>query len=576
MSFNGILNKYIDESGLSSKDLAALSGLSTSAISRYKNGIRTPSRNSEKLKNLAKALADSLSEDELDAAKMYDQILTELTNELTDSPRHTSDLSSNLDTLINALKINVHEMSRVASYDASYISRIRKGNRYPSDSESFVDIISTYIAKSYSKPADIEIMSKLFSVSEDTLSSFSSKKLVIKDFLNRRKKENSLIPDSVHNILQNIDNFNLEEYSRKIDFSDISVQSITEEPIEYGYFYDLDHIKKAELDFIKSTIFSDSLDDVLFYSCMPLAILANDTVFLKKYMAAIALLLKKGYHINVIHDVNRPLEEIAVGITGWLPLYMTGQLSPYYFQETNDAVFQILNNISGNTALIGECINDHFENGRYYLTNNPEEMKYYKKRAADMLSKAAPLMDIYTHNNAKELSTFLNAEMLKPGQHVCCNCSLPIYLIPENVINSIYKRNNVSKAEQEMINAAIKTQKKTLDDFLEKHDFTEIAFKISKEEFENHPPALDLGNLFYHRILNYTYEEYMEHLNAVKEFTKNNKRFHFKESNDFEFRNIKLTIHHGRWVIITKQHSPAIHFVIRHPMLRDYFERIVH
>ena len=54
MKFNDVLNKYLNLIGCSSKDLAQVSQLSESIISRYKNGGRIP--NEENLKKISEAL----------------------------------------------------------------------------------------------------------------------------------------------------------------------------------------------------------------------------------------------------------------------------------------------------------------------------------------------------------------------------------------------------------------------------------------------------------------------------------------------------------------------------------------
>ena len=47
-------------------------------------------------------------------------------------------------------------------------------------------------------------------------------------------------------------------------------------------------------------------------------------------MTGLALLMKKGIRLEVIHDLDRPFEEMMYGLESWIPLYMTGQVSPYY------------------------------------------------------------------------------------------------------------------------------------------------------------------------------------------------------------------------------------------------------
>ena len=54
MRFEEALNGYIHQIGITAKDLADASGLSTAVISRYRSGERTPAPDCEPLLNLSK------------------------------------------------------------------------------------------------------------------------------------------------------------------------------------------------------------------------------------------------------------------------------------------------------------------------------------------------------------------------------------------------------------------------------------------------------------------------------------------------------------------------------------------
>ena len=41
---------------------------------------------------------------------------------------------------------------------------------------------------------------------------------------------------------------------------------------------------------------------------------------------------------------------------------------------------------------------------------------------------------------------------------------------------------------------------------------------------------------------------------------------------DSTFRNLQIVMHEGRWAMVSKEKSPAIHFVIRHVKLRSAIE----
>ena len=100
-----------------------------------------------------------------------------------------------------------------------------------------------------------------------------------------------------------------------------------------------------------------------------------------------------------------------------------------------------------------------------------------------------------------------------------------------------------------------------------------IVPKFSKEDFENYPPTLFIPELFFEQVLEYSYEEYTEHLEQTKEFAKRYEKCSFQINDYPSFRNINITIVENKQVIVSKNKSPAIHFVIKHPHMIEAFEK---
>ena len=48
-----------------------------------------------------------------------------------------------------------------------------------------------------------------------------------------------------------------------------------------------------------------------------------------------------------------------------------------------------------------------------------------------------------------------------------------------------------------------------------------------------------------------------------------------KKQRNYPFRNIQIRILEGKWVVISKNKAPAIHFVIHNPQLRSAIENMV-
>ena len=75
---------------------------------------------------------------------------------------------------------------------------------------------------------------------------------------------------------------------------------------------------------------------------MPIEEMAKDSDFPKKWMFGMACMLKKGLHLHQIHQIDRPFAEMMLGLESWIPMYMTGQISPYYLKENTGQTFMHL------------------------------------------------------------------------------------------------------------------------------------------------------------------------------------------------------------------------------------------
>ena len=98
---------------------------------------------------------------------------------------------------------------------------------------------------------------------------------------------------------------------------------------------------------------------------------------------------------------------------------------------------------------------------------------------------------------------------------------------------------------------------------------------LTQEEFSQFAPVLSLSGLFYEKDFVYTYEDYTEHFRQTKAFAESHPNYTVKLTNANSFRNIQIIIHEGKWVMVSKGKSPAIHFIIRHPKLRTAIENMI-
>ena len=562
MNFKEVLNKYLKELNCSSKKLSNESGLSESVISRYRSGERTPLKNSEQLNKLTKALFN-IAKDNGKNKYTFDKIESDFNIALPSDNFDYTTFSNNLNTLITSLNINTHEMSKYIVFDASHISRIRYGKAKPSNPVEFSNKICSYILNRYKNPDDINNLMMIIGCKKSDLSN----EKIYSTLFNWLTSEIVPVKNQISDFLHHLDSFNLDDYIKVIKFDELKVPSIPFYKAKTKHYYGIEEMKQGELNFFKGTVLSKSKEDIFMCSDMPMEDMAKDIDFGKKWMFAIAMCLKKGHHLNIIHNLDRPFNEMMLGLESWIPIYMTGQISPYYLSNLKNNIYNHLNYVSAAAALSGECINGFHNKGMYYLTTNKNEIEYYKEKSDLLLKKAKPLMEIYRENNIKEYHLFL-----KKDENIECDrtryiSSLPLFTISDELLIKILKRNKLTKEEINKIIKYKNNEFKHMNSILKKNKVFDYIYVIKEDEFISDTPSLSLNNLFIDKIINYTYKEYIEHLKLTNEYAKNNKNYNILTEKDKTFKNITITILKNNHVIISKNSNPTIHFVIRHPKL---------
>ena len=554
MKFSDLLNKYLEEFNCSSKKLSELTNISPSVISRYRSSQRTPEADSIQIETIINVLFE-LS----DKKYQKEDIKNSIINSLKKDNFNYENFSKNLNDLINLLKINLKDMSKYTLYDSSHISRIRYGKTKPSEPIEFSKKTINYIINKYNSEEDIKKLSNL--LGKDLNINNLNEHLL--NFLTDSKNKPD---DKIEKFLTNLDNFNLNDYIKAIKFDELKIPNIPFYITKTKSYYGIEEMKKGELDFFKGTVLTKN-NNVFMCSDMPMEDMAKDVEFGKKWMFGIACMLKKGLHLDIIHNLDRPFNEMMLGLESWIPIYMTGQITPYYFKDIKTNIYQNLTYTSQTLALAGESINGYHNKGKYYLTNNKKEVEYYQKKAKNLLKKASPLMEIYKEENVDSYNNFLNNyyEIYAPRTRFLS--SLPLFTISNTLLTSILKRNNINEDDINKILDYKINLTLNYNNILNKTSLYDNIPSLTKKEFENNKPNLLLSDIFYNKKITYTYEEYMSHLKETEDFSKKHSNYKLNKLSFLTFKNITITILGKELVIISKEENPTIHFIIRHPKL---------
>lgn len=226
----------------------------------------------------------------------------------------------------------------------------------------------------------------------------------------------------------------------------------------------------------------------------------------------LAAILKKGLRLNMVHDLNRPYAEMMLGLESWIPLYMTGQIAPWYPRGRHNSVYGHLLFCSGVAAMDGECIAGDFGHGRFLFCQAKKDLPYYRRRADALLQMAQPLMDIYRDASEGAYSSFLFANTHEAGEYRAVLTALPPHTLSDECLTRLLKKNGVSSSEQENIRHAFARSRALVAPLMQNSTYEEEFPVLSPSAFEAEAPLLALSGLFCDAELRYDPASYQEHL----------------------------------------------------------------
>ena len=570
--FHEQLNEYLEELDCTAKELGEVSGVSAATLSRYRSGSRIPDAGTEAFNSICEAIgriAGQRGIETLTEETVRESFLRCLDMTAVDKEQ----LRTNFNLLATALNMNMARLCQQINYDSSTVFRFRNGSRQPAEPEKFAEAVAKYVAENYTEAAEREKLARILQCDACEFVEQEHSADRIKRWLLEPGREKE---SGVTHFLEQLDQFDLNEYIKAIHFDEWKVPPAIPFRLSTSKSYTgLKNMMEAELDFLKDTVLSKSMDPVIMYSDMPMEEMAKDPEFPKKWMFGMAIMLKKGLHLHQIHNLDRSFEEMMLGLESWIPMYMTGQISPYYLKAGQDQVFLHFLKVSGSVALTGEAIRGYHSEGKYYLARSKDEVAYYLKRAGELLNCASPLMEIYREENAGVFEVFLRSDAETVGERRNILSAPSIWILDREWLEAFLLRRKVSGEQVKKILNYADTLRQLNEHILQRNRITDEITLPEQEEFAQYPVNLSLSGMFCETDISYTWEEYQEHLEQMRMYEQAHENYILKETKAQTFRNLQIQIHEGKWAMVSKGKAPAIHFVIYHSRLREAIEQFV-
>lgn len=412
MEFSQQLDQLMDMVKCSANQLAEASGTSPSTISRYHSGKRQPKPGSRQLEQLVTGIATIAAQKGL-AHPSAAEARSLLCEALEHSHLPSFEVNAaNLNALIELLGANATELARNLNYDASTLSRIRSGKRRPASPASFAAAMAELALRYCSADERRQHLAALLG-DQALAQDGSALREELEAWLLQPAPSSE---EQVREFLSGLDEFDFDDYVKKIGYDTLKVPQVPFKLASSKTFCGAEGRKRAGIEFLKTLATGKSPQTFTMFCNMGMDELAQDEAFTKQFLFGMAATLKRGVRIEAVHTVDRPLSELIAGLQGWIPLYMTGQVSSRCF-EGSTAPFQHMLYSSEAVALQGRCAADDLGSALFSLTTRSEEVAALARQAHALLKASKPLVEAFPAGRAAEFQEE-QSRLLESGEPV--------------------------------------------------------------------------------------------------------------------------------------------------------------
>jgi len=345
-----------------------------------------------------------------------------------------------LDLLMQITKTSNIVLARNIAMDASFISRLRRGNRTPAKNVTYLQAMAEYLARNcrteYQKASLREVIIRSSQSQPSETELLQPLEILVYRWLNEKE---SSAADSINGFLDDIINF---QFKKTVPDPVLEIDKITDIVSEDKVFYGVKGKQIAALTFLSLILKSKSPQTLFLYSDEDMGWLTGDREFTAQWASLLVQLLKSGNRIKIIHSTKRNFDEMMTGVKQWVPLYMTGAIEPYYYPKTKDGLFRQTFFIAPNTpvAVTSSSVGSGTKNAANFLFTNNETVMALSEEYQDFLHLCRPLMHISTPSNKKEYLSLLAEFEDEKANTLLKADGLTSITMPSSVVNSILTR----------------------------------------------------------------------------------------------------------------------------------------
>ncbi|SHJ40140.1 hypothetical protein [Parasporobacterium paucivorans] len=422
-----------------------------------------------------------------------------------------------LDFLMTVTKTSNSALSLYTSVDASYISRLRRGERRLPRNENFSRKMSEYLAGHFASPIQKRTLFETlgYELKAETEQGLSS---LIYQWLMTDDSDN---PSLSHGYFSDFPEI---EFRKKPDTTDSRFSPPNPRDTGTSVYLGNEGKRAAFLCFLSQLIEEKKPQTVLFFSDEDAAWSIEDPKFISQWQEMMLQIIGNGHKIIVIHNLQSPLDELVKVCDCWLPLQLTGSVSAYYCPLARDGIFRRTMYIAPeNSVLFSSGVRGNTGPHSNILMNDKEIVSSFEEEFYQFLKMCRHLFWVVRPNSLESLIHMIMEFDKEPADTTVRSGYLTINTMSQALFESIVSNRFDRK---DFFLDFFSRWKVSFRKLMRTHVYSEILHLPSVETIKEGKLKIVFSELANGTPLYYTVEECIQHLGNMIHMLKTNDNYH--------------------------------------------------
>jgi hypothetical protein len=326
-------------------------------------------------------------------------------------------------------------------------------------------------------------------------------------------------------------------------------------------------LREAAQRFLANAAIKSGPGELLLYSDSDIEWMTDDAVYVKRWGALMTAVLSGGTRIRIIHNIGRTNAEMLAAISMWLPLYATGLVEPYYCRAELGGRFQHTLFVSETDAVIGSAVRGSADVFYLYSTESAI-LGCCQSQYGSLMKKSAPIVKTYTtgahsgylHETMRFFEGSASISVFAPAPSVLT--------MPGELLERILARHRIPVLKTDAMLRAHAELRAGFLGALARRSHTEITPVSAAFSGD---VRVNLGLFQSGLRFNYTREEYVSHLSAIRDLMRSEPNYHLKPLVSAPFRNLEILQKANSETLVSIIDAPSVAFAMRPALMTAAF-----